>query len=344
MSEQQLDVLGIGEPMALFEVAHDGPLDRSSRFRLRMAGAEANLLIGVARLGHRPGLLSAVGADPFGALILRTLRDEGVDVAEVAEDPERPTGVFFKQVTGREQRRVFYYRDGSAASAVNLSSIQALERQRPRLVVVSGLTLGLGGPGGMGDTAQACLRRARELGIATVFDANLRSGLWEGETAAAEFAELRGCLDLVLAGREELEVLVQGHDAVHAARRLRSMDGCAGVIVKDGPEGSIVIDREGVAHIPALPVARVVDPVGAGDAFGAGVVAGWLRGWSLREAARLGSVLGGAVVARRGDWEGVPHESEARRLLAELPAIEVAKPVPGARTMLTAPTHGDLDA
>ncbi len=323
MTDRSLEVMGLGEPMALLEACDDGPIDRSSGFRLRLAGAEVNLLIGLSRLGHTSGLLSAVGDDPFGAVLVRILKEQGVDIGEVQVDPHRQTGVFFKEVTGHDQRRVFYYREASAASAVGADCLDALERRRPRVLVVSGLTLGLGGPGGLGETASRALRRAKELGITTVFDANLRPRLWEGEVAAREFEQLRGCLDLVLAGREELEVLCPGVDPLSAARSLHQ-DGCLGVVVKDGAEGSVVVDADGTTEVPALPVAEAVDPVGAGDAYAAGVVAGFLRGWSLTEAARLGSVLGAAVVTQRGDWEGVPDDAEAQRLLARLATVEVS--------------------
>jgi 2-dehydro-3-deoxygluconokinase len=323
MADAPLDVLGLGEPMALFEACDDGPLDLSSGFRLRLAGAEVNLLIGVSRLGHAAGLVSAVGDDPFGVFLVRTLEEQGVDVAEVQVDPARQTGVFFKEVTGQEQRRVFYYRQASAASAVAAGCLDVLERRRPRVLVVSGLTLGLGGPGGLGETASHALRRAKELGITTVFDANLRPRLWEGEQAARQFAGLRGCLDLVLAGRDELAVLVPDLDPLEAARSLHAQ-GCLGVVVKDGANGSVVVDQDGVSQVPALPVEDPVDPVGAGDAYAAGVVAGHLRGWSLTEAARLGSVLGAAVVGQRGDWEGVPDDAQAHRLLERLASVKVS--------------------
>lgn len=319
-----MEVLGLGEPMALFEACDDGPLDRSSGFRLRLAGAEVNLLIGLSRLGHAAGLVSAVGDDPFGAFLVRTLREQGVDVGDVAVDAERQTGVFFKEVTGQDQRRVFYYRDGSAASAVDEGCLEVLERRRPRVLVVSGLTLGLGGPGGLGQTASRALSRAKELGITTVFDANLRPRLWEGAAAAEQFARLRDRLDLVLAGRDELAVLCPDLEPLEAALRLHA-EGRLGVVLKDGADGSVVVDDDGVAEVSALPVADAVDPVGAGDAYAAGVVAGHLRGWPLADAARLGSVLGAAVVGQRGDWEGVPDDAEARRLLQQLPAAEVSR-------------------
>jgi 2-dehydro-3-deoxygluconokinase len=316
-----IDVLGIGEPMALFEATDPGPLEQADSFTRRLAGAEVNLLIGVARLGHRPALLSAVGDDPFGRFVLRTLSEQGVGTQHVRVDPRRATGVFFKEVTGEDRRRVFYYRDGSAASALGSDALEDLTSIQPRVLVVSGLTLGLGGSAGLGAVAADALARARALGTTTVFDANLRPTLWDGDRARAQFADLAPHLDIVLAGREELESLCPGRSIPEVSAQLRD-GGCTGLVVKDGARGSVVVDERGTCRVPPLPV-TTIDPVGAGDAFGAGIVTGVLRGWDLREAARLGSVLGSAVVGSRGDWEGLPGPDRARELLEQLAPVEV---------------------
>jgi 2-dehydro-3-deoxygluconokinase len=323
----RLDVLGVGEPMALFEAANPGPLERSPSFVLRLAGAEVNLLIGVARQGRTAALLSAVGDDPFGRFVVDRLRGQRVDVGDVRVDPRRRTGVFFKELTGDDRRRVYYYRDGSAASALDIGALEVLTTRRPRVLTVSGLTLGLGEDDGLGATARSALRLAHERGTTTVFDANLRPGLFDGDAAAGIFDELCPSLDLVLAGRDELTALVPGKEPIAAAESLLAR-GCRGVVVKDGARGSTVVTSEVRTEVPPLPVADAVDPVGAGDAFGAGVVVGHLRGWTLPDAARLGSVLGGRVVQTRGDWEGIPDGPTAERLLASLPSavpVEVGR-------------------
>ena len=244
------DVVGIGEEMVLL-VPEGAPLERATTLSMRVAGAEGNVLIGLSRLGHRTALLSAVGADPFGTAVLRTLRDEGVDTSAVVRDPNARTGVFFKDPTPSAERRVFYYRDGSAASRLGRDALAALDRLAPRVLVVSGLTLGLGGPEGLAGLAAEAIRRCHARGITTVFDANLRPGLWEGDAARADFEALRGHLDVLLAGREELAHLVPGRSGEDVAAEL-CRQGCAGVVVKDGPRGAVAVDGEGAVHVPAV--------------------------------------------------------------------------------------------
>lgn len=319
----RVDVVGIGEPMALLE--HDaGDLAVGGTFTLRLAGAEMNLLIGVRRQGFRAALATAVGDDPFGKLMVETLTGEGLDVSEIDTDAASPTGLFVKRVTSGEERQVWYYRDGSAASLYRRAPGPVFDRLDPRMFVLSGLTLGLGGDGGMGDTAVAWLTEAHRRGISVVFDANLRSGIWAGVKAAEQFRELVDRFDVVLAGYEELAELF-GEDEVEMVAAEVVGRGARAVVVKLGAEGAIVVDGTTVARIPSRTAARVLDPVGAGDAFAAGVVTGLLRGDDLVSAAHRGAVLGAEVVAHRGDWEGLPDKHRTEELLAA-PVPSIGRP------------------
>jgi 2-dehydro-3-deoxygluconokinase len=309
----RVDVLGIGEVMALLEF--DGVLTTGTTYRLRLAGAETNLLIGVRRQGHRAALASALGDDPFGQFARDTLVSEGIEIGAVNLDPERRTGLFLKEVTTQERRRVWYYRDGSAASVYSAEPGAILDRLQPRVLVVSGLTLGLGPSDGLGATAVAFLHEAHARGVTTVFDVNLRPGIWAGDRAAQQFTTLREHLDVVLAGHEEMAELFPETDPLAAAVDLCEA-GVRGVVIKDGARGAVAVDHGVAIEVPGLPVDRVVDPVGAGDAFAAGVTTGLLRGQDLATAATLGAVLGAEVVRHRGDWEGLPDHERAQALMA----------------------------
>ena len=247
-------VVGVGEPMALFEPEPPRRLEDGGRLVARIAGAEMNALIAVARLGGRAAFVSAVGNDPFGRLITRTLSEEGVNVSAVAIRRDRPTGVFFKDVTTADQRQVYYYRRGSAAAGLGPPDVRGhLDRLRPRVLLVSGLTLGLGGPQGLGVAARSAMRAARRAGATVVFDVNLRPGIWAGERAARELVEVVGDVDVLLAGREELEELAAGTDAEEAAIRL-CRDGLPYAVVKQGDRGATCVDASGRTPVP--PVER----------------------------------------------------------------------------------------
>src|SRR5690242_7327205 len=105
----------MGETMAMLQAPKIGPLRHATSLGLSIGGAESNLAIGLARLGHRVSWLGRVGADEFGVLICRTLAAEGIDCRAVV-DPGAPTGLMIKARRTDAVTHVTYYRSGSAGS------------------------------------------------------------------------------------------------------------------------------------------------------------------------------------------------------------------------------------
>jgi 2-dehydro-3-deoxygluconokinase len=316
MTPRPIDVLAAGEPLALFDPTDPGPLEDVSGFTLRIAGAELNALIGLSRLGHSTAFVSAVGDDPFGRLVRRTLERERVGT-QFLHTGRAPTGVFVKERIGTHGRRVYYYRTRSAASKLRRGSVlHALDEAPPRLVLASGLTLGLGEEEGLGVAAETLLREAHARGIPVVFDPNLRPGIWHGATARDQFASLVPVITHLLAGESELSTLLPDADSEHAAADLLAA-GMESVIVKHGRQGSTVYTADGVESVSPI-AADAVDAIGAGDAFAAGFVSGLLRDWPVPAAARLGSAMGARAVQGTGDWESLPRGPESDSMIEAL--------------------------
>jgi 2-dehydro-3-deoxygluconokinase len=310
------DVLAVGEVMGLLDPDGDGPLEDVSQFALRVAGAEVNALIALSRLGHSSSLVSAVGDDPIGRLILRTLAEQGVGTTHVRVVTGGATGVFFKERFTDGLRRVYYYRSNSAASKLQLADARLGELSTPRVLLASGLSLGIGMPTGLASVAKHAITEFASRHTAVVFDANLRPGLWDGEQARQDFTSLRDNIDVLLAGDEELAMLVPDTPPDTAAAALCEQ-GMRAVVVKAGAKGSVVYEPWQRTAIGPFPVRRVVDPVGAGDAFAAGMVCGILRSWSMVDSCRLGARLGASAVTASGDWEAVTSDAHPQNLLSE---------------------------
>ena len=111
-----MDVVTLGEAMVVFEPDSVGNMRYAANFSANVGGAESNVAIGLARLGHKPAWISRIGEDEFGMKIMTFLRGEGVEVSQVKSDPAAPTGIYFKERITEEEMRVQYYRKGSAAS------------------------------------------------------------------------------------------------------------------------------------------------------------------------------------------------------------------------------------
>jgi 2-dehydro-3-deoxygluconokinase len=292
-----------GEAMACLGSRDVGPLRLGGDLRLTIAGAESNVAIGVARLGHAAAWIGCVGDDELGELVLRTLRAEGVDVRGARRDGTAPTGLMIKERRVAAVTRVHYYRSGSAGSRLRAADVDASIVDGAALVHVTGITPALG-PEPAGAVA-ALVAAARSSGVAVAVDVNFRARLWPStDEAAATLGALARQADYVLVGADELE-LIGGAGVV-----AELLDGRArAVVVSRGAAGAEVHTAHGSVRRPA-PAVTAVDTVGAGDALTAGFLSGLLDGLDPTAALERGVSAAGFAVSSAGDWEGLPTRAE----------------------------------
>jgi 2-dehydro-3-deoxygluconokinase len=301
------DVVTVGETMAAFRLG--GPLRLGGPASLSIAGAESNVAIGLARLGHQVRWVGVTGADEPGELIRRTLRAEGVDLAFAHVDLGAPTGLIIFEPRVADLNRVTYYRSGSAGSRLDPAVAEAAVADGPRVLHVTGITPGLSAAAST--TWKKAIATAQRAGSLICLDVNHRERVWSRADAAAALRPVLPAIGLVVASDDELDVVTDAADPV--AGLLAA--GVPEVVVKHGAGGATSHTAAGAVHRPARPV-PVVDTVGAGDAFVAGLLSGWLDG--LDAGARLDRAVtcGAFAVATRGDWEGLPGREELRLLEA----------------------------
>ena len=307
------DVVTLGETMAMFAPREAGPLRYVSDFRLKFGGAETNFAIALVRLGVSAGWISRLGADELGRFIAHGLRGEGVDVSRVIEDPEAPTALYVKELSAVGDTSVYYYRRGSAASRLSPDDLDVPYLTGARWLHVTGITPGLS------DSCRATVERAvelaREAGLEVSFDPNLRLKLWTVERAREVLFPILRRSTVLLGGMEEFSVLL-GHTDPAAAADWGLEQGVTVAVVKLGAEGALVATAEERRVVPPFSVPRVIDPVGAGDGFDAGFVAGRLKGYDLWRAAQLGNAVGAHAIMVNGDYEGYPTLAEAEAFMA----------------------------
>lgn len=317
------ELLTFGEAMTMLVAESSGELADVEYFQRRIAGADTNVAIGLARLGFHVGWLSRVGDDGFGTFIRRTLEAEGLDCQHLAIDPNHPTGLLFKEraLAGADPR-ITYFRRGSAASNLARADADAVDFSALRHLHATGI------PPALSSSARALSRRmltqARKAGASISFDPNLRPNLWQNETEMRDtLNELAAYSDWVLPGLAEGRRLT-GQDSPEAIADFYLERGAQAVIIKLGPEGSYyrgtLGGRQKSFTLPGFPVAEVVDTVGAGDGFAVGVVSALLDGRSPWEAVRRGNLIGSLAVQVVGDMEGLPSRARLTALETELPA------------------------
>jgi 2-dehydro-3-deoxygluconokinase len=296
-----LEVATFGETMALMMPESDRGIEHVGRFVSSFAGAESNVAIGLARLGHRVGWFGRLGNDPFGRMALKGIRGEGVDVSKAVLADDGPTGLMFKE-TLRGRTSVFYYRKLSAASSMKPHHLDENYIKQAKILHVTGITAAISETAR--ETIFSAIHIARKHGVKVSFDPNLRLKLWNIDEARPVILELASLADYYLPGLDELHLLHQTEDLQTIVDQLRQLNAVC--VVKGAGEETLWVGTKEIARVPYHPVKRVVDTVGAGDGFCAGFLSGVLRGYTPVDAIQLGSVIGALVVQGPGDWESTP--------------------------------------
>lgn len=325
-------VVCVGESMITLLPEQPGPLEHAELFRRGFGGAESNAACALLALGVPAAWVSRVGADGFGRLLLDRIAGHGVDVSGVEVDPHRPTGLYVKEIgaatgspndLGPGRSKLHYYRSASAASALEPGTLDhprvAALLDTARLIHLTGITAALGqtaGRDGGRRLVQAILDQRRP-GQLVSFDVNWRPAMWrrpEGSGTvdpADVLATLADQADVVFVGGDEAQALFGTGDP----QRLRAaLPGPRLLVVKDAENGVWAFEGDAAVVEPALQV-EVIEPIGAGDSFAAGYLAGLLRGYEQRRRLRLGHICAACALMVSGDHGTPPAAAELARLL-----------------------------
>lgn len=312
-------IITLGESMVMMVADQSDSLQFVTSYTRKIAGAESNVAIGLARLGHDVGWISAIGDDPFGTYIRNTIRGEGVDTSQVQILAEFPTGMLVKERNEIGDPKVFYYRRGSAASRITPDMLDENYFTGTKILHITGIFPALS------EICRETLLRAVEIakakGALITFDPNIRLKLWTKEQARETLLKLASLSDLIMPGKKEAELLIGTGDWDKVKAYFHNL-GNRYIVMKDGPEGAFYSHQEGSAVVEAgyakgFPVRRVVDTVGAGDGFAVGILSALMEELSLKQAVTRGNAIGSLAVMVQGDVEGYPTRRQLEEYLEE---------------------------
>lgn len=278
---------------------------------VEVGGAEANVVAGLAHLGHRTQMISRVTDNPLGRLAIGTLAARGVDVRTVAYAPGRMGLYFLEQGQGLRASAISYDRAGSTFACSKASDFDfAGALNGASLLHLSGITPALGP-----DSAEAALAAAsaaKAAGVPISFDGNFRPALWGAWDSDPKtvLSEIIGKADILFGNHKDISLLT-GQDFAGDGLERRREAADAGfakfpglkmiastarhVIDVDHHQIAARVDLpDDTAHTGEVDVTGIIDRIGTGDAFAAGVLHKYLEGGTCMEMARAG--LGLAVL------------------------------------------------
>ncbi|MFC8505506.1 5-dehydro-2-deoxygluconokinase [Streptomyces sp. NPDC057411] len=319
MTSEPYDLITMGRiGVDLYPLQSGVELARVESFGKFLGGSPANVAVAAARLGRRTALVSRTGADPFGTYLHRELRAFGVDDRWVTDVAAYPTPVTFCEIFPPDHFPIHFYRRPKAPDLEihpHELDLPALRAARAFWMTGTGLSVE--------PSRSATLAALRERsegpgpdGALTVFDLDWRPALWEDPAEApALYREALRHATVAVGNVEECEVAT-GEREPHAAARALLAAGVRLAVVKQGPKGVLALAADGTsAEVPPLPV-RVVNGLGAGDAFGGALAHGLLAGRDLEPVLRQANAAGAIVAGRLACSPAMPYEEEIALALA----------------------------
>ncbi len=330
MSERSLDVIAIGRASVdLYGQQLGGRLEDMATFRKAVGGCAANIAIGAARLGLRSALITRVGDEAMGRFVVEQLEREGVALNGVTRDARRLTALVLLGVTGERTFPLIFYRENCADAALCEDDIDEAFVRSARAVVVTGTHFSQPTTSAAQHKAVGIAKAARNR---VVLDVDYRPNLWglAGHDAGEQryirsravtqaLAEVIPLCDLIVGTEEELHIVAGAEDTLDALRLIRAASH-ATIVCKQGPMGCLVFDgaigsrlEDGIRG-DGYPV-EVYNVLGAGDAFMAGFLRGWLRAEPLEACCAHANACGAFAVSRLLCSPEYPTWSELQHFL-----------------------------
>lgn len=310
-----MKILGIGEIMIQLNPTSKGPLRHANMFERRVAGSEANVIIGMTRLGNESVFFTAVGDDEFGKCIISTLNAEKVDTKFIKIGLGF-TAVYFVErgypVPGKTN--VLYYRKGSAFSNITPEDIDPKMFDNVELIFISGITPALSKS--CYSTSKKIVEIAKEKNIKFVFDTNIRKKLLpDSETAIKTLSFFIQEADILITGIGDLEHMFPNISLDDQVKNLKNFTTTDLIVLKMGKEGARAYKGKDIFEAKSFEV-EVVDELGAGDAFDAAFLASFMKGKTIEESLIYGNAAGAIVVGAIGDIEPLPSWKELETFIS----------------------------
>lgn len=312
------DLLTIGRiSVDVYGQEEGAGLQDNQTFSKAVGGSPTNVAIGTARYGHKVGVITGVGNDSLGTYALGELRKFGVATDFVTQISGR-TPIVIAGLKSPDDPELIFYRDFDAPDTQMEVSAEMLQATASaKFFWYTGSTLA--NPK-LRDTVLTLLSaRAGVKSAENFFDLDYRPSFWVDELTAHQFiSKALEFADVVIGNRKECAVATGlGIDSAlsdFATALLNS--GARLAIIKDGANGVLVADSEKTTMIPGIKI-KVRCGLGAGDAFGAGLVHGLLQGWSAEASVEFANAAGAHVATQLLCSDAMPDEAQVRSLMSK---------------------------
>ncbi len=290
-------------------------LDEVETFGKYLGGSATNVAVAAARYGRRAAVISRTGQDPFGRFIHTALRGYGVDDRYVTAVEGLPTPVTFCEIFPPDDFPLYFYRWPKAPDLEIYREeldTDAIGEAGVFWVTVTGLSAE------PSRTATLAALEARGKKDITVLDLDYRPMFWPSREEARRWVQQALPHVTVAVGNlDECETAVGEREPLAAAQALHDF-GVNLAVVKQGSKGVLAHDGKTATEVPPVPV-KVLNGLGAGDAFGGALCHGLLADWDIERVMRFANAAGAIVASRLACSDAMPTAAEVIGMLADGP-------------------------
>jgi 5-dehydro-2-deoxygluconokinase len=313
------------------------PFEQITSFAAYVGGSPTNMSVGGARLGSKTVLLTGLGQDPVGDFILHFLDHEGVNTRYSPRKPGHRTSAVVLGIEPPDKFPLVYYRDNCADIELTIDDVLAAPIADSRVFQYAGTNLSK-------EPSRSATLFAAELAhrsdTRVVLDIDFRPDQWHDPRAfgVAVRSALR-LVDVVIGTEDEINAAMLDdpaqmqltHSQVSDTKVRGDIEQAIQTLLQLGPQ--VVIQKRGqhgarihfsdgkTTDVPGFPV-EIYNILGAGDAFGAGFLYGYVKGWDWYKAARLGNACGAIVVTKHGCANFMPTMPEVERFVEPYGGLE----------------------
>ncbi|MGN0567646.1 MAG: 5-dehydro-2-deoxygluconokinase [Acutalibacteraceae bacterium] len=315
-----LDIIPIGRIAIDFNPTDmNRPLSESSNFNKYVGGSPANIAVGLARLGSKPGFIARVSDDQFGDYVINYFKNDGIDVSHVfrCENGEN-LGLTFTEILSPTQSSILMYREGVADLQVCPDDVDEEYIKTAKAVLISGTAL-CASPSR--EAALKAMFLAKKNGLVVIFDIDYRSYTWKSRDEISLYYTIAARnSDIILGSREEFDLTESMLGACADDRESAALWHSYGnkiVIIKHGKEGSCAYLDDGKAYrVRPFPV-KMLKGFGGGDGYASAFLHSLLNGKSVPDALEFATASASMLVSAHSCSAAMPSEAEVEKFIAD---------------------------
>ncbi len=287
-------------------------------FKKYLGGSPANIAVGMAKLGCRPGFLGRVADDRFGEFVTEYMEKQGVDISYVHKcEPGICQGLAFTEVYEGKSSLIMY-RNRAADLDLRVEDVSEDYIRQSKIVLISGTSLAASPSR---EAALKAIELAKKHGCLLVFDIDYRAYTWTGpDEIAVYYGWAAQIADIIMGSREEFdftECLISPGNTDEQTARLWFGHRAKLVVIKHGKDGSVAYSKDGTKYtVKPYPI-KVMKSFGGGDGYGSAFFYGLLSGATLQQAFTYATASASILVAGHACSDDMPGVAGLKAFIKE---------------------------